>query len=254
MKVRRAALNRIGEHTIRAGAPMATIEEPLVPIFMYHRYAVEGGGVDGRRAGLHLRDARRRPHADEVGVGARISARRSTRWRRRCKPSELTVPKPVLDADSAAAAGLRACTASCSRARPATRSIRSRPATIAADVTIGFALQLDRASRHGRAARGRSDAARARGRDRSASRARRSTRRRRTPYEAAVRRAEERVLVDRVTWLAAGVAERSGARDRVAQAATSRRRVCAAQPGNDEADDRASRAARRRHQALPRRS
>src|SRR4029077_10814140 len=42
MKVRRAALNRIGEQTIRAGAPMATIEEPLVPIFMYHRYAVEG--------------------------------------------------------------------------------------------------------------------------------------------------------------------------------------------------------------------
>src|SRR5439155_897678 len=41
MKVRRSALNRLGEHTIRAGAPMATIEEPLVPIFMYHRYAVE---------------------------------------------------------------------------------------------------------------------------------------------------------------------------------------------------------------------
>src|SRR5205823_8338811 len=41
MKVRRAALNRLGEHTIRTGAPMATIEEPLVPVFMYHRYAVE---------------------------------------------------------------------------------------------------------------------------------------------------------------------------------------------------------------------
>ena len=41
MKVRRAALNKIGEHTIKAGMPTATIEEPLVPIFMYHRYAVE---------------------------------------------------------------------------------------------------------------------------------------------------------------------------------------------------------------------
>jgi hypothetical protein len=41
MKVRRAALDKIGEHSIRAGAPLATIEEPLVPIFMYHRYAVE---------------------------------------------------------------------------------------------------------------------------------------------------------------------------------------------------------------------
>jgi len=42
MKVRRAALNRMGEQTIRAGAPTVTIEEPLVPIWMYHRYAVEG--------------------------------------------------------------------------------------------------------------------------------------------------------------------------------------------------------------------
>src|SRR5208337_4864101 len=41
MKVRRAALNRMGEHSIRNGVPMATIEEALVPIFMYHRYSVE---------------------------------------------------------------------------------------------------------------------------------------------------------------------------------------------------------------------
>src|SRR4051812_18449712 len=41
MKVRRAALSRLGEHTIRAGMPTAKVEEPLVPIFMYHRYAVE---------------------------------------------------------------------------------------------------------------------------------------------------------------------------------------------------------------------
>src|SRR6185312_12159923 len=41
MKIRRAALDRIGEETIRTGAVMATIEEPLVPIYMYHRYAVE---------------------------------------------------------------------------------------------------------------------------------------------------------------------------------------------------------------------
>src|SRR5262245_64482156 len=41
MRVRRAALNRLGEHTIRAGQPTVLIEEPLVPIFMYHRYAIE---------------------------------------------------------------------------------------------------------------------------------------------------------------------------------------------------------------------
>ena len=42
MRVRRIALNNLGENTIRPGVPTAMIEEPLVPIYMYHRYAVEG--------------------------------------------------------------------------------------------------------------------------------------------------------------------------------------------------------------------
>ncbi len=51
MKVRRAALDRIGVNTIRKGMPTVMIEEPLVPIYMYHRYAVEStasaiGGQD----------------------------------------------------------------------------------------------------------------------------------------------------------------------------------------------------------------
>ena len=51
MKVRRAALNRIGQNTIRRACRRRLIEEPLVPIYMYHRYAVEGaasmiGGQD----------------------------------------------------------------------------------------------------------------------------------------------------------------------------------------------------------------
>src|SRR5262249_42302699 len=41
MKIRRSALDRLGENTIRPGQPLAMIEEPLVPIYMYHRYAVE---------------------------------------------------------------------------------------------------------------------------------------------------------------------------------------------------------------------
>jgi hypothetical protein len=51
MKVRAAALNRFGENNIREGAPMATLEEVLVPLYMYHRYQVEAtaklvGGED----------------------------------------------------------------------------------------------------------------------------------------------------------------------------------------------------------------
>jgi hypothetical protein len=51
MQVREAALRRFGENNIREGAPLATIEDVLVPIYMFHRYQVEAaaklvGGMD----------------------------------------------------------------------------------------------------------------------------------------------------------------------------------------------------------------
>jgi hypothetical protein len=51
MKVRAAALSRFSENNIREGAPMATLEDALVPVYMYHRYQVEAaaklvGGED----------------------------------------------------------------------------------------------------------------------------------------------------------------------------------------------------------------
>jgi hypothetical protein len=51
MKVRAAALRRFSEKNIREGAPLATIEDVLVPIYMLHRYQVEAasklvGGMD----------------------------------------------------------------------------------------------------------------------------------------------------------------------------------------------------------------
>ncbi|HXD30232.1 MAG TPA: zinc-dependent metalloprotease [Pyrinomonadaceae bacterium] len=51
MKVRTAALKRFGENNIREGAPMATLEDVLVPLYMGHRYQVEAvakliGGED----------------------------------------------------------------------------------------------------------------------------------------------------------------------------------------------------------------
>src|SRR5712672_1043087 len=44
MQVRASALRRFGEKNIRAGAPLATIEEALVPIFVRHGYKVAGAG------------------------------------------------------------------------------------------------------------------------------------------------------------------------------------------------------------------
>jgi hypothetical protein len=51
MQVRGAALKRFGENNIREGAPLATIEDVLVPLYMLHRYQVEAasklvGGMD----------------------------------------------------------------------------------------------------------------------------------------------------------------------------------------------------------------
>ncbi len=51
MQVRVAALKRFGENNIREGAPLATLEDVLVPLYMLHRYQVEAasklvGGMD----------------------------------------------------------------------------------------------------------------------------------------------------------------------------------------------------------------
>jgi len=41
MAVRKAALARFGERAIRQGRPLASIEEALVPLYLYHRYQID---------------------------------------------------------------------------------------------------------------------------------------------------------------------------------------------------------------------
>ena len=200
MKVRRAALNRIGEQTIRTGAAMVTIEEPLVPIFMYHRYAVEASAsaIGGQDFVYAMRGDGRVPTKWESAANQRkaLDALVAT-----LKPSELTIPKKVLDLIPPRPPGLGLH-----------RELFPRttgegfdpvaPGAIAADVTIGFVLQADRAARMvvqnavdpalpglseviDRLVKATFDAVTA------------------SPYEAEVRRAEERALVDRLSALAA---------------------------------------------------
>ncbi|MEO8597129.1 MAG: zinc-dependent metalloprotease [Candidatus Solibacter sp.] len=201
MKVRRAALNRLGERTIRTGAPMATIEEPLVPVFMYHRYAVESTAsmVAGQDYIYGMRGDGRTAVKWETAANQRkaLDALAAT-----LKPGELTVPKQALAAIPPRPPGFGRHRELFPRTTGDTFDPVS-PAAVAADVTIGFTLQLDRAARmvaqHAvdpslpgleevidRLVKATFDAPVA------------------TPYEAEVRRAEERVLVDRVTWLATG--------------------------------------------------
>ena len=199
MKIRRAALNRLGERTIRKGAPMATIEEPLVPIFMYHRYAVEStasmvAGIDYIYA---MRGDGRMPTKWESALNQRkaLDALANT-----LKPSELVVPKQVLDSIPPRPPGFGMHRELFARTTGDGFDPLS-PAMIAADVTIGFTLQFTRAARmvaqHAvdpslpgleevidRLTKATFDAPSA------------------NPYEAEVHRATERVLVDRVMWLA----------------------------------------------------
>jgi hypothetical protein len=201
MKIRRAALDRLGEHTIRTGAPMATIEEPLVPIFMYHRYSVESAAssIGGQEYIYGMRGDGRTPVQWESAANQRkaLEALAAT-----LKPAELTVPKQVLDAIPPRPPGFGRHRELFPRTTGDAFDPLS-PATVAADVTIGFVLQLDRAARmvaqHAvdpslpgleevvdRLTKATFDAPAA------------------SPYEAEIRRAEERVLVDRVMWLATG--------------------------------------------------
>lgn len=201
MKVRRSALDRLGEHTIRNGAPMATIEEPLVPIYMYHRYSVESAAsmVAGLDYIYAMRGDGRTPVKWESGANQRkaLEALAAT-----LKPSELSIPKRVLDAIPPRPPGFGRHRELFPRTTGSGFDPLS-PAMVASDATIGFVLQLDRAARmvaqHAvdptlpgleevidRLAKAIFEAPVA------------------SPYEAEIRRVEERVFVDRLMWLATG--------------------------------------------------
>jgi hypothetical protein len=201
MKIRRSALNRIGEQTIRAGAPMTTIEEPLVPIFMYHRYAVEGASsmIGGQDFIYAMRGDGRTPMKWESPANQRkaLEALAAT-----VKPSELVVPTKVLSLIPPRPPGFGLH-----------RELFPRttgegfdpiaPGGIAADVTIGFVFQLDRAARI--VAQHAVDPSLP-GLEEVIDRFTRATFDATTSsaYEAEVRRTAERALVTRVAWLATG--------------------------------------------------
>jgi hypothetical protein len=211
---------------------MTTIEEPLVPIFMYHRYAVEGAAsmLGGQDFVYAMRGDGRTPTKWESAANQRLAldALAST-----LKPSELTVPTSILSLIPPRPPGFGMHRELFPRTTGEAFDPIA-PGTIAADVTIGFALQLERASRlvaqHAvdpslpgledvidRFTHATFDATTA------------------NPYEAEVRRAEERVLVNRVAWLAAG----SGNAQVRAIAALKLNRLAnrlRAEPGKTEAD------------------
>jgi hypothetical protein len=94
MEVRRAALDRFGARVVREGEPLATIEEALVPLFLYHRYQVEAAAkvIGGVRYDYNLRgDGLPGPRV--VPGGEQRRALESVL--QTLKPEELAIPEEV---------------------------------------------------------------------------------------------------------------------------------------------------------------
>ncbi len=145
MKVRAAALKRFGENNIREGAPMATIEEVLVPIYMYHRYQVEAAAkvIGGQDYTFSVK-----------GKGDRNPQIVSPEEQRRAlavvldtiKPEALAVPDPLLRLIPPRPAGYpRTREDFRTRTQPVFDALA--PAEAAADHVSNFLLNQERAAR-----------------------------------------------------------------------------------------------------------
>lgn len=95
MRVRRAALDRFGTAAIRRGAPMATLEEALVPLFLHHRYQAEAAAkVVGGVAYVHALRGDGQPAPTAVPAEAQREALAALL--ETLEPAALTLPRPVL--------------------------------------------------------------------------------------------------------------------------------------------------------------
>jgi hypothetical protein len=145
MKVRAAALRRFGENNIREGAPIATIEEALVPIYMYHRYQVEAAAkvVGGQDYTFSVK-----------GKGDRLPQIVAPEEQRRAlaavletlKPEALAVPDSLLKLIPPRPAGYpRSRETFRTRTQPVFDALA--PAEAAADHVSGFLFNQERAAR-----------------------------------------------------------------------------------------------------------
>ncbi len=95
-KVREKALKQFGVNSIRAGYPMAMLEDVLVPVYFYHRYQVEAvckivGGMDYMYALNGKQNKKLEPLPKEVQLRALEAALQTI------QPSYLEIPQHILD-------------------------------------------------------------------------------------------------------------------------------------------------------------
>jgi len=145
MKVRRAALDRFGEAAIRRGWSMSFMEEALVPLFLHHRYQVEAAAsaLGGQHYTYALRGDGQVPTRPVPAAEQRaaLDALAAT-----LRASELVVPKKALDKLSPRPSGFQRHRELFPRFTGLPFDPVS-PGLVAADMTITFVLNPERAAR-----------------------------------------------------------------------------------------------------------
>ena len=180
---------------------MATMEEALVPLYMYHRYSVEAAAsmVGGQDYIYAFRGDGRTPTKWEPAnlQNEALDALMAT-----LKPSELALPKSALEKIPPRPSGWGRHRELFDRYTGDTFDPIS-PASVAADVTIGFLLEPERAARM--VAQHAMDPALP-GLPDVIERLRKATfeAQANSPYELEIRRASARALIERLIWLAGG--------------------------------------------------
>jgi hypothetical protein len=199
MEVRRAALSRFGENAIRRGMPMATIEEVLVPLYLHHRYQVDA--ATNAVGGMHFIYAFRGDGRDPVrAVPASEQRAALAALMASIAPSALALPEPLLKKIPPRPSGYGRTREMFPRnTGPMFDAIT--PAVVASELVVGTLLTPDRAARMVEQKAldptlpGLEDVI-------DAIYAASFGAQARTPYEAEVKRAVERVVVDELIDLA----------------------------------------------------
>jgi hypothetical protein len=200
MAVRQAALSRFGENAIRRGMPMAQIEEVLVPLYLHHRYQVEAAAnVVG---GMHYTYAMRGDGREPVRMASASEHRGALNALiASISPQALALPADLLKKIPPRPSGYGRTRELFPRYTGSMFDAVS-PAVVAADHVLGYLLANDRAARLVEqkaidpALPGLEDVIDAL----FAGTFNASTS---SPYEAEVRRAVERVVIDDLMDLAA---------------------------------------------------
>ena len=200
MEVRRVALSRFGERAIQRRTPLAAMEEVLVPLYLHHRYQLEAAGaaLGGQEYIYALRGDERVPFQRVSGSHQRavLDAMLAT-----LAPATLALPQAVVDRLPPRPSGWGRHREMFPRWTGSTFDVVS-PAVVAATITVGSILDPSKAARLVEqnavdpSLPGLGEVL-----DRMLETVADNSVR--TPYEAEIRRAVERVAVERVMGLAA---------------------------------------------------